>query len=400
MAFSTREPTEILMKLEFALRMPIRAGASLLFLDEIQLCPEALISLRYFKEKMSDLHVIAAGSLLECLLKEENFSFPVGRVEFLYLRPLSFIEYFQAAVPLVAKRLSAFDLKRPPSELEHSELLKWIRRYLFVGGMPSSVATSLKQSSLLESQRIHHQILQAYESDFGKYAKHTQHKYLQAVFHKAPALIAQVMKYKRIDEEIRSRELKPALELICHAGLIQRIFATTASGLPLHAHMKEDRFKLLFLDVGLLQTATKVDAALFFEQDILQINSGMIAEQFVGQELLAYSPPYQNAPLLFWKRMAGGEAEVDFVINVGSEIIPIEVKAGATGSLRSLHRFLEEKKAPLGIRISEQPLSFKNDILTIPFYLIGFLERLVRESMDLSKATDENFIASRLYSIG
>ena len=343
-AFSTREPREILTKLEFALRKPIREGRTLLFLDEIQNCPEALIALRYFKEQMPKLHVIAAGSLLEFLLREEDFSFPVGRVEFLYLRPLSFIEYLQAASPFVAKRLLELDLKQPPSELEHTELLKWVRRYLFIGGMPSAVKNSLEQDSLLDSQRVHYRILQAYESDFGKYAKHTQHKYLHMVFQKAPALIAQVLKYRRIDEEVRSRELKPAIELLCHAGLLQRVFATTAAGLPLHAHLKDDRFKLLYLDVGLLQTITKVDANLFFDQEIIQINSGMIAEQFVGQELLAHSPPYQNAPLLFWERINGGLAEVDFIVTVGSEIIPVEVKAGATGTLRSLQSFLTGKK--------------------------------------------------------
>jgi predicted AAA+ superfamily ATPase len=145
--------------------------------------------------------------------------------------------------------------------------------------------------------------------------------------------------------------------------------------------MNNDRFKLLYLDVGLLQTMTKVDATLFFEQDILQINSGMIAEQFVGQELLAYSPSYQNAPLLFWERSGEGEAEVDFMITVGANIIPVEVKAGATGSLRSLRSYLQKKGSGIGIRISEHPLSFHDNILSIPFYLIGYLEHIVA-SMD------------------
>jgi hypothetical protein len=376
-AFSTRDPKEILMRLEFALRRPIQAGKTLLFLDEIQLCPEALIALRYFKEKMPKLHVIAAGSLLEFLLKEENFSFPVGRVEFLYLRPLSFVEYLYSVSPLMAERLQQFDLKHQPSELEHQELLKLVRRYLFVGGMPAAVTESLKDESLLETQRVHYRILQAYENDFGKYAEHVQHKYLRTIFQKAPTRVSQILKFSHLDSDARSRELKPALELLCHAGLFQRVFATTASGLPLHAHLKEDRYKLLYLDVGLLQTANKVEATHFFEQDILQINAGMIAEQFVGQELTAYALPYQNASLLFWER-SGAEAEVDYVMSIGSDIVPIEVKAGTTGSLRSMHIFMEEKKNRLGIRISEQPLSLQGKILSIPFYLISSLERLVR----------------------
>lgn len=378
-AFTTREPAEIITRLEFALQKPIRNQTSLLFLDEIQQCPEAVISLRYFKEKMPHLHVIAAGSLLEFLLREEDFSFPVGRVEFLYLRPLSFIEYLRAAAPFIVERVQAFDLKQPPSELEHRDLLKWIRRYLFVGGMPSAVAASLKEDSLLDTQRVHHRILQAYENDFGKYAKHAQHQYLHLIFQKAPALVSHVLKYSHIDREARSRELKPALELLCHAGILQQVFATTASGLPLHAHLKDHRHKLFYLDIGLLQTATKVDATQFFHQDILQINSGVIAEQFVGQELLAYSPPYQNGPLLFWERDEG-EAEIDFIITVGSIIVPIEVKAGATGALRSLHSFMKEKKGTFGVRISEHPLSFRDSVLSIPFYLICSLDKLVRQA--------------------
>ncbi|EFB41347.1 MULTISPECIES: ATP-binding protein [Parachlamydia] len=380
-AFNTREPKEILSRLEIALQKKIKEKTTLLFLDEIQSCPEALISLRYFKEQMPNLHVIAAGSLLEFLLHNENFSFPVGRVEFLYLHPLSFIEYLQEAAPILATRLKEYNLDHIPSELEHQEFLKWVRRYLFIGGMPAAVKASLSQTTFYDSQRVHERILQAYESDFGKYAKHVQHKYLHAIFQKAPSVVGQILKYSRIHEDIRSRELKPALELLYRAGLIQRIFATTAAGLPLHAHIKSERFKLLYLDVGLLQTATKTDATQFFEQEIMQINSGMVAEQFVGQELLAYSAPYQNAPLLFWERMTGGLAEVDFVETIKANVIPIEVKAGATGTLRSLHVFLNEKNSPLGVRIGENPLSFHQKVLSIPFYLVNSIDSLVTQAL-------------------
>lgn len=377
-AFSTREPKEILSRLEIALGKPIKEKQTLLFLDEIQLCPEALISLRYFKEQMPKLHVIAAGSLLEFLLHDENFSFPVGRIEFLYLHPFSFLEYLEAASPFICQKIKEYSLNNIPSQLEHQELLKWVRRYMFIGGMPAAIKASLNDQSLYESQRVHHRILQAYESDFGKYAKYNQHKYLQIIFQRVPGLVGQILKYRRIDEEVRSRELKPALELLCHAGLIQKVFATTAAGLPLHAHLKHDRFKLLYLDIGLLQTATKVDATEFFDEDIMQINAGMLAEQFVGQELIAYQAPYQKEKLLFWERI-GGQAEIDYLITIKSEIVLIEVKAGATGSLRSLQSFIQEKPNTLGIRIAELPLSWHKNVLTIPFYLVHSLERIARQ---------------------
>jgi hypothetical protein len=189
--------------------------------------------------------------------------------------------------------------------------------------------------------------------------------------------VGKIVKYVQIDKEARSRDLKPALELLTKTGLIHQVFATTASGLPLHAHMKENRFKLLFLDIGLLQTASQIDAQDLWEKEINQINAGSLAEQFVGQELLAYAKPYQNRSLLFWEKEKS-EAEVDFVITIDSQIIPVEVKAGSTGRLHSLQNFLELKKAPLGIRISEMPLSFHNRILSIPFYLVHAIERLVK----------------------
>lgn len=375
--FLTREPQDILKQLEVALQERVVPGQTLLFLDEIQECPDALVSLRYFRELMPDLHVIAAGSLMEFLLHSERYSFPVGRVEFLYLRPFSFIEFLIAVAPLVAERLESITFDSPLLPVEHEELLKWVRRYLFIGGMPSAIATYLSSQSLLECQRVHQRILQAYESDFGKYASHAQHQYLQMVFQRAPLLVSKLLKYTQIDREARSRELKPALELLNRAGLLQRAYATSASGLPLHAHMRDHRFKLLFLDVGLLQTACQVDAQEFWEKEVLQINAGMLAEQFVGQELLASDDPHQNRPLLFWEREEGGDAEVDYVISIGSQIIPIEVKAGLTGSLRSLHSFLSLKEATLGVRISEYPLMVQDHILSIPFYLVHAVYRLV-----------------------
>lgn len=379
--FVSREPQEILMRLEFLLNMKITPHQTLLFLDEIQNCPEALIALRYFKEKLPDLHVIAAGSLLEFLLHDQNFSFPVGRIEFLFLRPFSFFEYLQETSPVKAEFLRRFSVKHPPTELEHQDLLKSVRKYLFIGGMPAAINASREEASLLEASKVHNRILQAYENDFGKYAKVTQHKYLQSIFRKAPALIAEVIKYSRLDPDARSRELKQALELLCHTQLLQKVYYSNATGVPLHAHIKEDRFKLLFLDVGLLQNSTKIDASFFFEKDILQINAGVIAEQFVGQELIAYSDHDQNEPLLFWEKYREGSAEVDYILEKKGQIIPLEVKAGSTGSLKSLHIFLKEKHLDIGIRVSDLPLKKEKDILTIPFYLLSQLDRLYRESI-------------------
>ncbi|NGX34719.1 MAG: hypothetical protein K1060chlam1_01072 [Candidatus Anoxychlamydiales bacterium] len=374
--FINRDPEEIIKKLELFLGTKIIPGKTLLFLDEIQECPDALISLRYFKELMKDLHVIAAGSLMEFLLNNDKYSFPVGRVEFLYLRPFSFEEFLEEFSPIALERLQSITLKNTFSDIEHLELLKWIRKYFFIGGMPDAISTYKSTNSFLECQKVHRRILQAYESDLGKYSKHVEHKYLQMIFLKVPSLVGQILKYTNIDKETRSRDLKPAIHLLTSAGLILPVFATTASGLPLHAHIQDHRFKLMFLDIGLLQTASQVDAQDFFEKDILQINAGALAEQFVGQEILANDSPDQNRALLFWENKKSANAEVDFVKTIDSKIIAIEVKAGATGKLRSLHSFLKLKNFPIGVRISENVLSLYDHILSIPLYLTAHLDRL------------------------
>lgn len=376
----SREPKEILTRLEFLLDIKIKPQHTLLFLDEIQSCPDALISLRYFKEKLPDLHVIAAGSLLEFLLNDQHFSFPVGRVEFLYLKPFSFLEFLRAVSPIKAERLPSFSLLNPPSESEHRELLKLVRRYLFIGGMPAAIKAYIQEDSLQEAVRVHSRILQAYENDFGKYAKVSQYKYLQSIFRKAPTLISQVLKYSRLDPDAKAKDLKLALEALCHTQLLQKIFFSNASGLPLNAYIKEDRFKLIYLDVGLLQTTTQIDASHFFEKDILQINSGVIAEQFVGQELLAYEKPYIKSSLLFWENHPKGDAEIDYILENKGKILPIEVKAGSTGSLKSLYFFMEQKNIPLGIRISDLPLKRDKNIINIPFYLISEIDKIYLEN--------------------
>jgi predicted AAA+ superfamily ATPase len=378
--FETREPSEILKRLEIVLQQKISPGKTLLFFDEIQECPDALVSLRYFRELLPEQHLIAAGSLLEFLLHDERYSFPVGRVEFLYLRPLSFLEFLSVATPISYERIQTISLQSPANQVEHEELLKWVQAYFFVGGMPAAVHAFLENNSFLDGQRVHQRILQAYESDFGKYASLIQHKYLQKIFQKAPAIIGEVLKYSNIDRETRSRDLKPALELLTKAGLLQQVFATTASGLPLSAHILDHRFKLFYLDIGLLQSATHVDAEDFWQKELLQINEGKLAEQYVSQELIACRAPFSNQPLLYWEREKGGDAEIDFVTSVDSQIIPIEVKAGSSGSLRSLHSFLNLKQVPLGVRISEHPLSLNDTLLSIPLYLAHAFQRLVCEA--------------------
>lgn len=380
--FDTLLPADILRNAEILLNTQIKPGKTLFFLDEIQECPQAILALRYFKEQLPELHVIGAGSLLEFALHSENMRMPVGRVEFMYLMPLSFKEYLRAKganAALDAIETAGFD--RPFSSAIHIHLLKLTQEYAVLGGMPTVINAFIQTQNWHACQNLQTTLLTGYRFDFGKYAKHTKHKYLERCFEYALKAVGQVVKYSHIDPETKSRELKEAIQQLTMAGLLQPIVATAASGLPLNANLNEKKFKLLFLDIGLMQRMTSLAAEILLQPDLLLVGRGGLAEQWAGQELLANNLPTESPALYFWHReQAGSQAEVDFVIQVDEAIVPIEVKAGTTGTLRSLHRFLHEKKTTVGVRISQKPLHREGNILHIPLYLVSELKRLVRSA--------------------
>lgn len=377
--FQTLLPDKIVSALELFSGTAINKGKTLLFLDEIQECPKAILALRYFKEQMPALHIIGAGSLLEFVLNEEDFQTPVGRIQFLYLRPLTFYEFLSAmGRENLREHLGTTTLENTPQTIIHEELLKLIREYVALGGMPAVVSGYLQTKSLLQVQDLQTDILSTYRRDFGKYAKKIDHKYLALLFEKAPGLVGSWFKYNKVDPDVSSREIKRALHLLCQAGLLYQVHHSSASGLPLITTQNDRKFKILFLDVGLVKRGCFLDTALLFNEDIMLINQGLLTEQFVGQELLAYSDRKDAGRLFFWNReQKSSSAEVDFVISIGNRIIPVEVKAGTIGRLKSLKIFMEEKHSLIGVRISAAPLALEGNVLTIPFYLIGELSRLI-----------------------
>jgi predicted AAA+ superfamily ATPase len=381
-------PEKIVQQIELLTGKECIPGKSLLFFDEIQECPKAILSLRYFKEKLPDLHVIAAGSLLEFALAESQFSFPVGRVAFLYLKPLSFTEFLMALEEnKIISFLEEITLSKateiPPAV--HHKLLYYVRLYLLLGGMPQVIREYIESRSVLTARKMQQFLLQSYIYDFGKYATTAQHKYLQRLLQKAPNLVAQQIKYSSIDREMKSRDLKIALQQLNFAGVLSIIYATSAASLPLRAGINEKKFKLLLLDIGLMNQAIGIDEVTILQSDTVSINLGKIAEQFVGQELLAYQDPHQSPELFYWQRdKKDALAEVDFLSAIHNKIIPIEVKSGKTGSLKSLTQILiDYPHIPFGVQICEQSLQFHNNVLIIPFYLIHQLDRIVREALEL-----------------
>ncbi|MBM3197954.1 MAG: ATP-binding protein [Chlamydiae bacterium] len=375
------DPKKIVEAIELVTGHLIIPGKTLLFLDEIQECPKAIVALRYFKEEMSELHVVGAGSLLEFALHDVDFRMPVGRVQFLYIRPLSFGEYLEACGHAsLRKHLQTIRIGDEIQDVVHDKLLNVVRQYFALGGMPAAISLFLETKSLLQVQERQSALLLTYRKDFGKYAGRTPHHHLENLFSKAPGFVGQWLKYTTIDPDVAPSTLKTAIKKLCDAGLLVLVHATSAAGLPLVTHKNEKKCKMFFLDVGLVKRACHLDLELLFQENPFLVNKGALAEQFVGQELLAYLGKQEEETLFSWVREErNSSAEIDYLIAVGSFLVPIEVKASSLGSLRSLKIFLKEKNIPIGVRISEKAFSFESSILSLPFYMVEQLPRLIRE---------------------
>lgn len=377
--FSTLDPFEIVEKIELTSNVDITQGLTLLFLDEIQECPQALKALRYFYEKMPGLHVIAAGSLLEFVMDAEQISIPVGRVQNIYLPPLSFGEFLTACgEQKIRTYLKNLTITKQVPESVHIKCISLLRNYLYLGGMPESIVLWLELKKFSKTDEMQQNLLQNYRHDFGKYGRRVNIFLVEKIFNHAPGMVGNKFKYSHIDKQTNSRDIKKSLELLIKAHILHRITATSGSGLPLHSHCNEKVFKILFLDVGLLQNSMGINKETYMSDNLLAVYKGSVAEQYVGQQLLALKKPFEEPSLFYWHREArGSAAEVDYLWQKGEQILPVEVKAGKTGTLKSLRLFLSEKKVLFGIRFSLYPLSYTDSILSIPLYAIEAMPGLI-----------------------
>lgn len=377
--FTALDTKKIIQQIELHTNQKITPGKTLLFLDEIQDCPNAIMALRYFYEDMPDLHVIGAGSLLEFTLSNKNFRMPVGRVSFLYLYPMSFMEVLLA---LGEEQLHDYLCNiqvtdKIPSSI-HQKLLDKLKLYFALGGMPQVVKLYLESQNLLLCREAQTGLLNSYRSDFGKYATPTQQNYCERVFSKSLSLITTNLRYKDIDPDMDYRGLKQAIRLLFKANVLSPIYQTKASGLPLSATQIDKNYKLLFLDLGLVQAAGNLSPELILKQDSSQLNRGALTEQYVGQHLLTMQPNYTTGELFYWKRDGkSSQAEIDYIFPVESNLIPIEVKSGATGRLKSMHLYLQEKQGNRGIKLSTDQLDSSGKIWSVPLYLIEQLSRFL-----------------------
>jgi len=380
-AFQSLQPATILSALALLGFPPVQPGSGLLLLDEIQACPRAIAALRYFHESRPDLAVIGTGSLLEFAMEAEAFSMPVGRIEFLWLQPMNFVEYLQArGNHALADAVSRFTPTRDVwPEIAHRQALAELRTYLFCGGMPQALQAMAEGNDPEACRRAHLSILQSYRQDFYKYAGKVKAALAEQLFLRAPGLVGGRFKFSHIDGEARSAELKPVVRALEKAGVIRRVYHSSGQGLPLATDCNERLAKLFMLDVGLMHAALRIDAQLVQEPDLLAIHRGAVAEQFVAQELLASAPPDREGDLYFWAREAlNSQAEVDFLVPSGSKVLPIEVKSGATGTLKSLRAFLDSHPAtPQGLRVyTGMPMTTER-IVHLPLYLARAAHQLL-----------------------
>lgn len=395
--FASNDVKQIMLLIR-ALFGEIDPKKSILFLDEIQAAPALLAKLRWFSEDMPELPVIAAGSLLEFIIAQHTFSMPVGRIQYMYLEPLSFEEFLHAKnKPGLIQYIKTYQLNDAIPSAIHSECMNLFKEYIIIGGMPQAVSSWITQNSLIELSRIHNDLIATYRDDFNKYNGRLSVDRLHEIINAVPLFLGQKFMYSKVNSDIQTGALKQALDLLCKARVCHRVMGTAGNGVPLAAEIQEKYTKIIFLDVGLCSALLKLS----FDQlsridEIDLINNGGIAEQVAGQLLRTIEPFFIDPALYYWHRSEkGSNSEIDYLIQHHNTVVPVEVKAGSTGSLKSLHLFMGIKKLSRAIRINADtpsktlvnvkdhagnPVSYT--LISIPYYLLGQLPRILNENQN------------------
>lgn len=369
---------------------------SLLFLDEIQAVPSAIVYLRYLYEDRPEIPVIAAGSLFDFALANHKLTMPVGRVEYMHAGPATFCEFLQAiGEEKLAQVVSTYERKQPIEDVIHSRMIERLKQYFVIGGMPEAIDVFAKSNRLQESHDVLHGILEAYQDDFPKYVGGSRLQRFLHIFTTSANSVGRKVKYTNYSQDVKALEIKNDLELLSAARLVSKVVHSDSNGIPIHAGRNPKFFKLLFLDVGLMNVMAGLDWSQIhvMDRDRL-VNSGAIAEQFIGQHLQSMLRDRVPRELHYWVREGrSNNAEVDYVASLGTHAIPIEVKAGAAGRLRSLNQFMAEKTSNFAVRFDLNKPSFQNirtrvqsqsttyeidyPLYSLPLYLVEALPRIV-----------------------
>ena len=372
---ASKDVRRILQNLALVHGKAIDPAKSLIFFDEIQECHEALNALKYFYENAPEYHVAAAGSLLGVSLARGS-SFPVGKVDFITLYPLSFVEFLSAADPALADYVGTIESIAPLPDLFFNRLVEQFKRFFLCGGMPEAVTALLDEQDLARTQRILQNILDAYALDFSKHADHTSVTRIRFIWRSLSSQLARENKkflYQTVKPGARAREYEDAIQWLVQTGLVHQIFRTARPALPLSAYDDLTAFKLYFCDVGLLRRQAQLDPIAIREGDRLFVEfKGALSENYILQSLVRQ---FEVTPR-YWT--SNGKAEVDFIIQRKNEIIPVEVKSSANIKGKSLTWYNQLYHPRLRIRYSLRNLTCDEGLFNIPLFLADYTEKLVQ----------------------
>lgn len=377
----------------------ITPGKTLLFFDEIQFCQEAIMSLRFFKEEMPQLHVIAAGSLLEFALSVLP-TFGVGRIHSMFMYPMSFDEFLMALGEDALIRLrNNSDADHPLPEPLYTKLVGLLRTYMLIGGMPEVVAKWVVTNDYVQCQELQDDILVGYEDDFPKYSSRINPQLLQQTLMSVANQCSKKFSYAEVGSGYRTEEIKKALDLLIKAGLCVPVTKTAANGLPLGSEANNAYRKILLLDTGLLMRLLNMSlgnvsgliAQILTGNGVDLVNKGPMGELIAGLEMIKYKSPNLRHSLYYWQRDAKNSmAEVDFLSEYNLDVLPIEIKAGVKGGMKSLWIFMREKQLKLGVRCSLENFGRINysdnldngavrEVVICPLFAMSMLGRLLSE---------------------
>jgi predicted AAA+ superfamily ATPase len=392
--FLSNDPQRILADLSLVMDQDITSERSLLFLDEIQAAGEVIASLRWFAEELPALPVIAAGSLLEFTLANHSFSMPVGRIGYLHVEPLGFREYLIAheQTRLIA-RLEGWHPKSTLADSVHERATTWMQRFTMIGGMPAVVAEERAGADARACLALQRDLVATYRDDFAKYTGRMDRRILDTVLHAVAGSIGRKFVYARAGDGVKQHQAKHALELLASAGLCHLVRYSAANGLPLAGETKDTFRKAILLDVGLLHALLGTPAGKTFPEpaSLSPAFRAALAEQVAGQELRLLDNATGEGPLLFyWQREGGRPGEIDFLLELIGRIVPIEIKAGAAGAMKSLHQFMFDKKLRVAVRVDENPPSLQRvavtttqgdrvsyTLVSLPLYLLWRLPEIL-----------------------
>ena len=388
------DPERIVREISLLSDKKIENKKTLLFLDEIQESPEAIMSLRFFKEDLPDLHVVAAGSLLEFAL--ENIStYGVGRIHSMFMYPMTFDEFLLAnsMTKLIEERNRA-NVSQPLPDYLHNKIVDLFRTYLLTGGLPEVVDNWIKYHDYIKCQQIQDDLIISYETDFAKYKKRIDPILLQNILMSVTLQLSHKFGFSKVKGDYTSTKVKEGIDLLKKAGLVSLVYKTSANGLPLASESSVNEFKVMYFDPGLALRILNMSMG-YNSRDIVEgillssvtdlVNKGAMTEMVAGLEMMRYKSPNIRHDSFYWERdVRNSSAEVDYIEAFNGKVLPIEVKAGVQGGMKSLWMFMNQKKVSLGVRTSlenfgkiEREDEINKEVVICPLYVLSQLNRVI-----------------------